>query len=197
MARCRWLVGMALLATIAACNRSDSAPTGRVALVNVDQVAHELGRDDALQATLQTKQAEARERLQLVSAQLQRQIEQESSKASAAPSMEKMQALDALKREASERFQREVTEAQQKIERLRQATVAEFKNEVRPVAKQIAAQRGLGIVLMRREDVILDASPESDITDEVIREMKKANAGRPTPTMPETPVTAPAPTTQP
>ena len=70
-------------------------------------------------------------------------------------------------------------EAGTKLNQYRQDQIAKFRTEIKPLAQEIAAKRGLSIVIPKNEGLLLSVDPGVDITDDVI---KAYLAKRPAPT---------------
>jgi Skp family chaperone for outer membrane proteins len=58
------------------------------------------------------------------------------------------------------------------LEQYRQELVVQFRNEIRPTAHEVAAAKGLGIVIPKSEGFLLSVDPGVDITNEVIHKLQ-------------------------
>jgi len=176
------ILPLSLFLTIAlsACGPS-AGPKGGVALVDLDAVAKRLGRDTAIVDELKSAGAPLGD--QLVSAQKDYQAQINSFKDSlgAKPTEADNQKLAELARKLNVELQQKQQAAQQELGAKRAALVSKFREEVRPVAMKIASGKGLGIVLVKSDMVVLGSEPGLDITDDVVGEMVQAGGGTPAP----------------
>jgi hypothetical protein len=83
-------------------------------------------------------------------------------------------------------------EAQVKLEQYRQSLVAQFRNEVRPWAQQVAADKGLSVVIPKNEGFLLSVDPGVDITADAIKVYQTRKPAPPAATA-AAPATTPAP----
>ena len=72
-------------------------------------------------------------------------------------------------------------QAQQDLNTKRAALVSRFREEIKPVALKIASRKGLGVVLVKSEMVVLGSEQGLDITDEVVAELIRTGASVPAP----------------
>ena len=72
-------------------------------------------------------------------------------------------------------------EATSKLKQMQFDLVKDFREQVRPIAKRIANNRGMTVVLIHNEAFVLDHDPSTDITDAVISDMPRASATGTTP----------------
>ncbi len=88
-------------------------------------------------------------------------------------------------RETRERLQAVAAERQQRLTATRQQLYNEFGENIRPIARRIARQRGMSVVLSSA--VAFHYSPDVDITDQVLDELLELmKAGRGQDFLPET-----------
>ena len=51
--------------------------------------------------------------------------------------------------------------------------VQQFRDEVKPIARQVASEKGLSIIVTRNETVVFDFTSAVDITEDVVRKMRE------------------------
>ena len=57
-----------------------------------------------------------------------------------------------------------------------QATlIAQFREQIKPVARRVAQKRGLTVIVTKNDNVLYDVAPGADITDEVIADLIAAS----------------------
>jgi Skp family chaperone for outer membrane proteins len=71
----------------------------------------------------------------------------------------------------NEEFGKARVSAQAVLSQEQVALVQKFRDEVFPVAKEIAQERGFKTILLKSESVLFAWEPESEITEEVIKRM--------------------------
>lgn len=166
-----------------------SQPAGGVAIVDLDKVAHELGRDlemvesvktqaGALNQTLANAQKQAVSALQNIRVGLGEEPSEEDAKKFVLAQRQAQLQLNQLKQQAEVR-----------INQHRQQLVSKFRSEAKPIASKIAKERGLTAVVTAN-DTVFSFDDTVDITDEVIALM---SAEAPAKTVTPASSTAPAP----
>ena len=162
----RMTVACALLFTFTGCGRD--VPVG---VIDMLQVAKALGRDKVIN-----------EQLAEYKKQLGAKIGEERQKLGDSPSPED---LANLQRIATQK-------ASQLLLKRRGELLLQFRNEVGPLARKIAKERNIQVLLVRN-DMVLGIDPVADLTEMVIERMKSQPSPLAVParTPSETPTTAP------
>ena len=173
---------VALLLAVLGCGRD----AGRVAVIDLDRVAHAVGRDDQLNRELQAAQAESERQLGALRDQLQAQVSSAAEQLKEPRSDAQKQQLEALRAQGQAQLDRAQAEVKQRAQEHKNGLVAAFWDQVRPVARKVAADRGLSVVLIRGEQVF-DAAPSADITDAVSDELRRRESEAPAPGQPPPP----------
>ncbi|MBW3538961.1 MAG: OmpH family outer membrane protein [Planctomycetes bacterium] len=140
---------------------------GGVAVIDLDAVLKRLGREPELNEQLELKRKLVNDGV----AQLQKQLVEEF--------LAKQKEIgenptDEQKRELATMYQRFQSQefdakrkAQQEVAEYRNTLVQKFREEVKPVAREAAAAKGLSVVLTKI-DIVYVHDPAVDITDEVV-----------------------------
>jgi len=166
------LFAAAVAVLLAACGPApESKGQGGVALIDLEDAAKRLGRDVVI--TQELKDAGDALGQQLAGSQKEYQDEFERYKQTlgAKPTPEDTQKLAELGRNLNLQFQQKQQQAQQEIATKRVALVNRFREEVKPIAMKIASARGMNIVLVKSDVVVLGNESSVDITDAVVGEM--------------------------
>ncbi|MEW5854463.1 MAG: OmpH family outer membrane protein [Myxococcota bacterium] len=172
--------------------RSEARP-GAVAVVDLERVAKELGRDQTMLKELQGAEQTLQGQLGQLRDQFSAQIQQAIDAAGKSPTPEQQARITAMRGEAQKRLDQEVERARSLGQAKRQDVTFRFHTEVKPVVRRVAMARGAGVVLTRN-DGVFDVDPTSDITDDVIAEMRRMEAAAPpAPAQPAQPQAAPTP----
>ncbi len=202
---CLALTGVTALMT--GCGSSGSAPAtsrGGLAVVDLDKVAAETGRKAEMDE--QYKMTASSVQQQLVSAQnnFQGQIDAKAKelgidlttkKPEEIPEEAKQQ-VGQMTLNARNILARAQNEYGAKLGEYKQTQIAKFRNDLKPVLQEVAAKRGLSIVVPKNEGLLLAVDPGVDITDDVIkayREKKPAVAATAPAAAPAAPAASTAP----
>lgn len=147
-----------------------SAPPQAV-VVDLVAVAKALGRDEVMERQLQQARANLNAQLQAIGADLQEQLEEERERLEQAGNEDAPKRLEALTREANLQLRQTRLAANQRAQAYRNELVRSFQEDVRAVARQIAKGRGAQSVVSANAGMLW-FDPETDITDEVIADMR-------------------------
>lgn len=178
-----WAIG---LASLAGCDKplgaagsgnptSDSTPSARpsggVGVVDLDVVAKQLGRDAEMSATLKERVTALNDRLTAMKENLTRLYDAKREKFGDQPDEEQQKQLVAMQ----ERMDAQLIETKRKADGelgvLRQQLVDQFREQTKPILKEVAASRGLSIVIPKNNALLLTIDPGVEITDEVVQKM--------------------------
>ena len=145
-----------------------SAMTSRIAYVDVQRVLarsvagvaarEQLERD---KATMQKEMDGKRQELE----KLREEIEKKGSLMTADTRRDKQDQFERKRRDAA----RLADDFQKELEKKEQGLLQKVLQDVSGVVERVGKQRGLHLVVERRGATVLYASPEADLTDEVIR----------------------------
>ncbi len=168
---------------MAGCDRAPfGAPKGGVALVDLDDVAKRLGRDVVIVQELKDASGPLKDQLAAAQKDLQTQFDRTKDAIGSKPSDTESQKLADLGNNLNLQLQQKQQQAQQELNTKRAALVTRFREELKPVALKIASSKGLGVVLVKSDMVVLGSQPGLDITDEVVAELIRTGAAVPAPT---------------
>jgi Skp family chaperone for outer membrane proteins len=150
--------------------RGQSSSIG-VATINIDQLHRRLGRDVIMNQALQRRQAALQSELQQVLGMLQQTLTAKQQEFGEAPTQEQAGELLALKRQLDAAIEQRKLQARQALDAFRLQLIREFRDEVVPVARRVAAGKGARLVLVDNPDFLLSADPSMDITEHVLAEL--------------------------
>ena len=162
-------------------SKSDEhAPDAKgVAVVDLDAVAKRIGRDVEIAKSLEQKQTALNERLAAIQESVRSQYKEKKEKAGDKPTDEQQKELRALEQDLGLSVKRHMGEAQKNIALFRQQLVNRFREQVRPVARDVAEQKGFDIVVLKDESLLFVVEEHAEITDAVIERMLAANTSTP------------------
>ncbi|MEI6278319.1 MAG: OmpH family outer membrane protein [Verrucomicrobiae bacterium] len=172
-----------LSVTLVGCDHTPfTSAKGGVALVDLDDVAKRLGRDVAIVQELKDAIVPLKDQLTAAQKELQAQFDRTKDSIGVKPSDTESQKLADLGNNLNLQLQQKQQQAQQDLNAKRAALVTRFREEIKPVALKIASGKGLGVVLVKSEMVVLGNEHGLDITDEVVAELIRTGSALPTPT---------------
>jgi len=152
--------------------------TGGTAMIDLEQVAEEIGWSELIERQFNEQEEQVRSRLMNMQAQLSNEIEELVKAVGDEPTPEQRARIVQRQREAEIRFRQEVFRTDQERAEAREGLLMMFREQVRPVADRVARLQGYGMVVVRH-DGILSYRHEVDITRAVIAEMKSSGLTAP------------------
>lgn len=167
------------LGVLAGCNRdmpappaaSAAKPAGGVGVVDLDTLAKQLGRDVQMEGEVQERIASLNSKLTSFKNTLDRLYEEKQASFGETPNEEQQKQLIAMQ----ERMTAQMIESKRKGESelvvYRQKLIEQFREQAKPVLKEVAAERGLSIVIPKNPLMLLTVDPGVEITDEVAKRM--------------------------
>jgi Skp family chaperone for outer membrane proteins len=144
---------------------------GGVGVVDLDLVAKRLGRDIEMSNAVQERLASLNNKLTTLRGSLRRLYDEKKDKFGEEPTAEQEKEL----RATEDRMERELLDVKRKAEvelsNYRQQLVDQFREQAKPVLREVAAARGLSIVIPKNDGLLLTIDPAVEITDEVASRM--------------------------
>ena len=165
--------------------QAKSAAKQAVAVIDLSAVAKALGRDEVVKQQVQAAGEQLRQQLTDFSSGLQEKLREEQAKLGTNPSDVERQQLQKQLVEAQRQIQQSQALARQKAAQFQNQLAMNFRNEIRPVAAEIARAQGASAIALANTLMWFD--PTLDITGAVIDAMRAKGAA---------PVLAPAPAEQ-
>lgn len=160
---CGWQAGSA---------ESDApAASGGVAIIDLDEVAKQLGRTDEMNEAIKEKQAALNSQLANIQTSFVEQFDARAQQYGDQPTPEQAQELQSIRQKIRLQLSQAQQQATNNFKWHRSSLINKFRDDVRPIAQQIAAERGLSIVVPKNEGLILALDPAVDITGAVIEAM--------------------------
>lgn len=159
-------------------------PSG-VAVVDLDEVARQLGKDVALANAIRQGQASLNQQLQDFQSTLKQKYREKAEALEAEPAANqggqeaRQKQLADLQRQFNLQLNQAQRTAQGELKAHQKGLIEAFRAEVKPVAREVAAQRGLGVVVTKNENVLLTFDDAHDITQAVVAKLRaKGSATR-------------------
>jgi len=182
------LVAGLVFAFLVGCDRQDTKPTantGGVAVIDLDVVAKELGRDVQMSNAAKQQADLLNEQLQQYQVTLHGQYDQKKIEFGAEPpesqeELEKQRAeLQLIDRQLGTQLNQARAKAQQNLNAGKLRLIHQFREEVKPVAQSVASELGLSMVVTKNDSVVFAFSSAVDITDRVAARMRGGIASQP------------------
>jgi len=173
------LAAMAVLFTNG-CQKVDPAQSAntRVAVYDIDRVAHDMGWTTDMQTNLAALQNQIKSDLKRAQDQYTNQIldqkHQWAPKDTDKLTPEQADALGKMNAFANQVLSQLNQNGNQQLMNYRQQWIIQYREALRPILEQVAEERKLGIILEKNETVQF-SEPSSDITDAII-DMARAHA---------------------
>jgi len=159
---------LATVATFAFALISNADPGG-VAILDIDEVARQLGVEEKVRVDLLSMQDSLNAELQKTQSNLQNQMAGVEQAAGQNPSEEQRRQILATNQQLNSEFNRLKTEAQQQLANERVRLINEFRIRLEPIALDAARAKGLLVVLMKVTPPVFAYDPSVDITGETAK----------------------------
>lgn len=177
MKSCRLTLGI-LVATnlllLAGCGDSGGGvQSGGVAVVDMDKVAADMGRDISIAQELQQYERSLDADLRGKQANYEQLIKEEEIKLGVKPTDDDKLKFAQLQQRVNMEFRQRLQQASNELQTRRSELIRKFRDEVSPTAMKVAESRGLSVVMIKHEG-ILDHAKSADITEDVIKALKVA-----------------------
>ncbi len=177
-----WLpfVVLALVSCLGCGSVFDGAKAGSVAIVDLDEIARRLGRDLQMNEQVAQREQAYNEQLVSIQSQIREQLAARSEALGETPTEAQKQELEKIPQQLAGELTQARHKARADVLHFRRRLVDHLREELKPVARQAAAERGLTIVMTKNDSVVFDVAPECDVTEAVIAKLQAtATASRP------------------
>jgi Skp family chaperone for outer membrane proteins len=168
-------VACASLGTVGGCNRQsgvvEKPSLGAVAVIDMDAIAQSLGSDKQIVESITKRQSSLSQQLVDLAKSYSQQIEEQKKKLAEAPPEQGDITLANWQQQANASLNKVKQQAELDLQRHRAQLVAQFRDEIKPVARRVAQSRGLSVIVTKNDNVLYDFSPAADITDAVVAEL--------------------------
>ncbi|MDA1016289.1 MAG: OmpH family outer membrane protein [Planctomycetota bacterium] len=145
---------------------------GGVAIVDLDDVLKQLQLKQAFEATVLQRREQSREQLSSLLIKLRDQYEAKKKAYGDQPSETQAKELQVIYDEINRTYAEARTKADAALAGFQANYIQDFRNKVAPLARRIALDRGLSIVITKNPTNILWFDPELDLTDQVVEALR-------------------------
>lgn len=144
---------------------------GGVAVVDLDEVSRRLGRDVHFKQQIERLQGQANDELNTLRIHAESRLQEAKWEAGERPAPEQQQQLARMQQQINNELKAARQKKLTEINEFKQSLIQRFREEARPLAREIAASRGLGVVITRNDASQLVVDPRCDLTDELAERM--------------------------
>ena len=173
------------VASFVGCGQSNGPATassrGGMAVVDLDKVAAETGRDRQLAQSLELAQNSLNQSYLKTVESAKEQLNAKKKANGSSPTEEEQKEFSQMERSAVTQLGQIQKKALAEFEQYKQNQIAKFRAELKPITQEIAAKRGLSIVIPKNEGLLLSVDPGVDITDEVVKVLREKHPIAPIP----------------
>jgi len=173
---CRTIFLLLLFVTVGCGSDKKQLAAGGVAVVNLKAVAVRLGRANNFQQAFQDKQADVKKQLEEFRKSLNDDYNRKVVAYGEQPTNEQKQELRTLQGQLTIKLNQQYTQLQQELKGFVQDKERQFREQIKPIARVIAQERGLSIVVNKDDNLILSFEAAVDITEDVIGRMADSSA---------------------
>ena len=157
---------------------NSSHSTGAVAVIDIDEVGKRIGTWQDIAKQLKDRGGVLNEQLASLQQSAKDQIAEKEQSLGPNPHPEQKDELDTLRRNLNTQLLQARQKAQLDLQRMRATLITQLRKAVRPVAQQVATEKGYSVVVSKNETVIFAFDPSVEITTEVANRLSKAPAHR-------------------
>lgn len=140
------------------------AQKGGVAVLDIDEVARQLGVEEKVRVDLQKMQDNLNADLKRTQETMQKQMEGVEKAAGETPSDEQKRQIIATNQQLNEEFNRLKAQAQNTLGQERVRQINEFRIRLEPIALKAAQEAGFEVVLMKVTPPVFTYAQSVDIT---------------------------------
>ncbi len=158
------------LLCLCGCGSQEQQKVGGVAVVDLVEVVKRIGHDAELNKSLKQEQESLNQKYQELQKSLSEKYDQEKKEFGEKPTEEQKKQLLQLQNKHRVLLDRERVGSQQQLYAFKQRLVNRFREQVKPAAREVAAEKGLTVVITKHEGV-LTVDDAVEITDEVVAKM--------------------------
>lgn len=153
------------------CNNSGS-DSGSVAVVDLDQVALQVGRVKAIATAVEKREADLNQQLAQAKSSYENQLQEAKQRLGEEPTEDQKQHFAKLKLQANKQLNQVAKQAKQNLQQHQTQLRLKFRNDAKAVARQVAKEKGLSIVVTKNDSVVLVYDDAADITGEVVERLQ-------------------------
>lgn len=158
-----------------------STHQGGVAIVDLDEVARRVGREQEMVDSIQTQAGALNQRLTAIQGEAVKQLNAAKANLNEDKQItnEEAQQFVRLQRSAQVQLNQLQQQARVNLNNHRQQLVSQFRKDAQPIAAKVAKDRGFDSVVTRNDTVVFSFDNTVDITEDVIKLMSAEMPSKP------------------
>lgn len=147
------------------------ASPGGVAVVDLDVVANRLGLDAEMQKVLNEKQVVLNQKLASLQASFRQQYQTKKEEFGETPTSDQSKQLQTLNNQLAVQLRQAQQLGVNELNLLKQQLINRLREQIKPTAREVAATRGLNIVVPKNQNIFMTVGPAAEITEQVIEQL--------------------------
>ena len=167
-----WMFGLSMLVNVGCGWFGAGEPSGGLAVVDLDEIAKQVGAESEIATALKYRETDLNSKLQVMRTNYIQQFKDRKDLYGENPTDEQNEQLVSINRQINLNLVNARQQAKSHLTTHRSELILKFREQVAPVAEQIAKERGLSIVVPRNEGWLLAVDDRIDITDDVANALK-------------------------
>ena len=144
---------------------------GGVAILDLDAVAKRFGCDRQMSTSIQQREASLNQQLASIKSDYAKQFADRRQEFGDTPTDEQAKLLADIQRQASASLNEVRQRAKNNLSQHGSLLIQGFRKEIKPIARQVARERGLAIIVTKNDSVVFDYDTTVDITGGVIEKL--------------------------
>ena len=183
---CLIVVGCMLIVAAFGCKSEKSGPAeqpasgstnqlgvkaGGVAILDLDEVAKRFGCDKQMGTSIQQREASLNQQLASIKASYEKQIAERRQEFGDTPTDEQAKLLADIRRQAGASLNKVRQQAKNNLNQHGSLLIQGFRKEIKPIAREVAREKGLSIIVTKNDSVVFDYDTTVDITEGVIEKL--------------------------
>lgn len=159
---------------------AEAKPSAGIAIIDLDEVAKQLGSDKQIVNSIQQRKAALNTKLVELAQNYTTEFNKQKEAIEAQPeNNEGAVQLASYEKQVNQQFNTARSQAKQNLVQHQVKLVKQFRDAVRPAARKVAQERGLSIIVTKQESWY-DYDSECDITADVVKVLRESAATRKT-----------------
>jgi Skp family chaperone for outer membrane proteins len=142
---------------------------GGVGVVDLDSLAKQLGRDQEMGKAVQDRLAALNEKLAKLKDSLERLMDEKRTSFGGEPSDDQQKQLISMQERMDAQLLESKRKAEVELAGYKQALIDQFREQTKPILRDVATARGLSIVVPKNNGLLLTIDPAVELTDEVAK----------------------------
>lgn len=160
--------------SVAAASEKTSQAVGGVGVVDLDSLAKQLGRDQEMNKAIQERLTSLNVKLSKLKESLERLIDEKRTSFGGEADEDQRKQLISMQERIDTQLLESKRKAELELANYKQALIDQFREQTKPILRDVAAARGLSIVVPKNNGLLLTIDPSVELTDEVAKRILAA-----------------------